>query len=44
MKKQYEQPIIEIIEIKVEDIITASGPRGFGFDPDKEESWDELFK
>lgn len=47
MKKEYEQPTIEIIQLTVEDIITASGTvsKSFGKDDfDEEDSWDNLFK
>ena len=42
MKKEYEKPIIEIVKIDVEDIITASGNKQFGEDPDKEGNWSDL--
>lgn len=45
MKKEYTKPVIEIYEIEVEDIITASGvnktlnPFGLDLDKNKVDNW-----
>ena len=44
MKKQYEQPIVEIEKIDIEDIITDSGVKFFNkysyLDEDADFDWD----
>lgn len=48
MKKEYKKPEVEIYELDVEDIITASGnfSKKYNEDlkPDKEGNWEDLFK
>lgn len=44
-KKKYKQPIIEVIEIKNEDIVLADSPTAFGGEQpgDNEYNFDSLF-
>ena len=43
-KKEYKQPIIEIVEIESEDILSSSAKVGpdWLFDGDNIDSWDKL--
>lgn len=40
MKKNYENPIIEIIKVDVQDVITTSGDFGQGFAGEIKVPWE----